>query len=188
MGWCCRERERDSASSRPPLYAPRGAGQSRSGAGRGLGRGRRIRGRRPFSRLTFRSRVYRFINGSARDGRRRAGPEWRSISAPLGERQMGGRNGPQRPDRLTKDDVLAVAGLTSRRSATERFLTASGLFGAGVLVGVVVALLLAPKSGRGLREDIVERLRRVPGRTEKAPAEASPSGSDHPLNVTAESR
>ena len=68
---------------------------------------------------------------------------------------------------LTKDDVLAIAGLASRRSTTERLLAAAGCFGVGLLVGAGVALLLAPKSGKGLREDLGEKLRRArdPGPT-----------------------
>lgn len=65
---------------------------------------------------------------------------------------------------LSKDDVLAVAGLASRRSTTERILAGAGYFAAGLIVGVGAALLLAPKSGKGLREDIGEGLRRATGR------------------------
>ena len=37
-----------------------------------------------------------------------------------------------------------------------------GTFGVGLLVGAGIALLLAPKPGRQLREDLRERLRRSP--------------------------
>jgi hypothetical protein len=70
---------------------------------------------------------------------------------------------------LTKDDVLAVAGLASRRSTTERVLAAAGIFAGGLLVGAGVALLLAPKSGKGLREDIGHRLRRGNSHAELTP-------------------
>jgi gas vesicle protein len=84
---------------------------------------------------------------------------------------------------LTKDDVLAVAGLASRRSTTERILAGAGYFAAGLIVGVGAALLLAPKSGKGLREDLGEGLRRATGR-EKPPTdgEAAPDASQeaHP--------
>ena len=69
---------------------------------------------------------------------------------------------------LTKDDVLAIAGLTSRRSTMDRILAGTGYFAAGLIVGVGAALLLAPKSGKGLREDIGDGLRRATGR-EKLP-------------------
>jgi len=77
---------------------------------------------------------------------------------------------------LTKDDVLAIAGLASRRSTTERILAGAGYFAAGLIVGVGAALLLAPKSGKGLREDIGEGLRRATGR-EKLPDDVEAVGA-----------
>lgn len=59
---------------------------------------------------------------------------------------------------VEKDDVLALMGLQSRRSAMDALLPALGLFGLGVLVGAGVGLLLAPKSGAELRGDLKERL------------------------------
>ena len=62
---------------------------------------------------------------------------------------------------LSKDDILSVLGLAAKPSATERLLGTVGVFGLGLLIGAGAALLLAPKSGQGLREDLGERLRRV---------------------------
>jgi hypothetical protein len=59
---------------------------------------------------------------------------------------------------LSKEDVLSSVGLALDRSTTQQVLSALGYFGAGLVVGAGAALLLAPKSGRGLREDIGERL------------------------------
>jgi hypothetical protein len=61
---------------------------------------------------------------------------------------------------LEKDDVLALLGLRARESDTARLLGALGTFGIGILVGAVVALLLAPKAGRELRHDIGRKLSR----------------------------
>jgi hypothetical protein len=61
---------------------------------------------------------------------------------------------------LEKDDVLAMLGLQARESDTARWLGALGTFGVGILVGAGVALLLAPKAGRELRNDIGRKLRR----------------------------
>jgi YtxH-like protein len=55
---------------------------------------------------------------------------------------------------LDKDAIVSKLGFEPRPSTGERLVSALGLFGVGVLVGAGVALLLAPKSGRELREDI----------------------------------
>jgi hypothetical protein len=59
---------------------------------------------------------------------------------------------------LSKEDVLSGVGLATNPSTTQRLLSALGIFGAGAVVGAAAALLFAPKSGRGLREDIGSRL------------------------------
>jgi gas vesicle protein len=60
---------------------------------------------------------------------------------------------------LSRDDILAALGLASRPTSSERLLGTLGIFSVGLLVGAGVALLLAPKSGRALRDDLGERLR-----------------------------
>ena len=55
---------------------------------------------------------------------------------------------------MTTDDVLSKFGLQTRTSASDMLLPALGIFGAGAVVGAGVALLLAPKSGAELRNDI----------------------------------
>jgi gas vesicle protein len=65
---------------------------------------------------------------------------------------------------LSKDDILSASGLTSKPSATERFLGGLGFFGIGLLVGAGAALLLAPKSGEDLREDLGDKLRELRNR------------------------
>ena len=62
-----------------------------------------------------------------------------------------------------KDDILDMFGLETRSSTAAWMAGALGTFGVGMLVGAGVALLLAPKPGRELREDLRGRLRRVPG-------------------------
>ena len=61
---------------------------------------------------------------------------------------------------MEKDDVLGMLGLEARRSQSNRLLTTLGTFGIGLLVGAGVALLLAPKAGSALREDLRAKLRR----------------------------
>ena len=62
---------------------------------------------------------------------------------------------------LSKDDILSALGLAAKPSPSERLLGTLGVFGLGVLIGAGAALLLAPKSGQGLREDLGDRLRRA---------------------------
>jgi hypothetical protein len=59
---------------------------------------------------------------------------------------------------LDKDDLLKFIGLQTRRDAAEWILPTIAVFGVGVLVGAGVGLLLAPKPGRELREDLRKRL------------------------------
>lgn len=78
------------------------------------------------------------------------------------------------PD-VDKDDLLEMVGLESRRSSVDRMLPGLALFGAGVLLGVGLGLMLAPKPGRELRDDLRDRLGKgANGAREPKPA-AEPS-------------
>jgi hypothetical protein len=61
---------------------------------------------------------------------------------------------------MDKDDLLGILGLEARRSDTSRVLKALGTFGIGLVVGAGVALLLAPKPGSELRQDLRTKFRR----------------------------
>lgn len=52
------------------------------------------------------------------------------------------------------EDILHALGLEKKRSSTEKMLPMIGVFGAGLLVGAGIALLLSPKSGREIRDAI----------------------------------
>ena len=64
--------------------------------------------------------------------------------------------------KLDKDDILDMLGLETKSSTGAWLAGALGTFGVGLLVGAGIGLMLAPKTGRELREDIRERLRRAP--------------------------
>ncbi|RMG19587.1 MAG: YtxH domain-containing protein [Deltaproteobacteria bacterium] len=68
---------------------------------------------------------------------------------------------------LTRDDILRSIGLETRKTPADYVLPALGIFGAGLLVGAGLGLLLAPKSGRELRGDIRQRASQL---REKLPA------------------
>jgi hypothetical protein len=60
--------------------------------------------------------------------------------------------------RMDRDDLLELVGLQTRREPTDWLLPALGIFGAGLVVGAGLGLLLAPKAGRELREDLRHRV------------------------------
>jgi hypothetical protein len=61
---------------------------------------------------------------------------------------------------IDTDDVLERLGLESRRSPVEKFIPGLAVFGAGVLIGVGLGMLLAPKSGTELRGELQSGLKR----------------------------
>ena len=61
-----------------------------------------------------------------------------------------------------RDDILDLLGLESKSSTAGWLAGALGTFGVGMLVGAGIALILTPKTGRELREDLRDRIRRAP--------------------------
>jgi len=61
---------------------------------------------------------------------------------------------------MDKDDLLNMVGLETRRSTADAVVPTLTAFSVGVLVGVGIGLLLAPKPGSELREDLRNRLAR----------------------------
>jgi hypothetical protein len=59
---------------------------------------------------------------------------------------------------MDKDDLLGILGLSTKQSTSAHLAETLGIFGVGLLVGAGVALLLAPKPGRELREEIRTRI------------------------------
>ena len=57
-----------------------------------------------------------------------------------------------------KESILDLLGLASRPSAGSRILSVAGLFGAGVLAGAALGLLLAPRPGAEIRAEVARRL------------------------------
>jgi len=62
-----------------------------------------------------------------------------------------------------KDDILEMMGLQTKSSTGAMLAGTLATFGIGLLVGAGVGMLLAPKAGRELRDDLRDRLRRIPG-------------------------
>lgn len=59
---------------------------------------------------------------------------------------------------LDKDDLLEGLGLQLRSSPADWILPTVGIFSVGILVGAGLGLILAPKSGREIRDDLRSRL------------------------------
>lgn len=57
----------------------------------------------------------------------------------------------------SREDIASAVGLQSRSNAAD-LLPALGIFGTGMLFGVGLALLFAPKSGSELRQDLSEKV------------------------------
>jgi hypothetical protein len=59
---------------------------------------------------------------------------------------------------MDKNDFLGLLGLETKHTFTNQLLGTLGTFGIGLLVGAGVALLLAPKAGNELRQDLRKKL------------------------------
>ena len=79
---------------------------------------------------------------------------------------------------LDKDDILEMVGLQSKTSTGAWLAGALGTFGVGLLVGAGLGLLLAPKPGRELRDDLRDKFRRIP--SDDADTMAGMSGRESP--------
>ena len=60
---------------------------------------------------------------------------------------------------LSKDDILGALGLETKRSTSGVVASGLAVFGMGLVVGAAAALMMAPKTGRELRDDVSSRLR-----------------------------
>ncbi|MHB1845102.1 MAG: YtxH domain-containing protein [Deltaproteobacteria bacterium] len=58
-----------------------------------------------------------------------------------------------------KDDLLDALGLAPKRGFSDYFFPAIGLFGAGLLLGTGLGMILAPQSGPELRKNLFEKAR-----------------------------
>jgi hypothetical protein len=67
---------------------------------------------------------------------------------------------------MSIDSLLDRIGLQHKRSTASVVLPALGIFAAGAVVGGLLGLLFAPRSGRDLRQQIRDRVDQVRSRAE----------------------
>ncbi len=86
---------------------------------------------------------------------------------------------------FTADDVLSKLGLQTRMTAGDYLFPALGVFGMGMLVGAGVALMVAPKSGASLRQDIGRKAMDI-GRKVKSRIPMRGNGHTHTTSFASE--
>lgn len=85
------------------------------------------------------------------------------------------------------DDVLAAVNLERRRTTTDVMMPAVGFFAVGILAGVGLGMLFAPKPGYELREDLGEQVNKAMNRSREtgepmsSVSSASRPGEENPV-------
>jgi hypothetical protein len=74
---------------------------------------------------------------------------------------------------LSSDDILGALGLERRTTALDSAIPTGLAFVAGLAAGAGLALLLAPKSGREIREEISSKASELTGRLSTAASEVA---------------
>lgn len=79
------------------------------------------------------------------------------------------------PRDLHMNDIRRALGLLEERDATNDLISRVSLFGAGLLVGAGLALLLAPLNGEEMRAQIHDRVDELRGQKPSDQAESKQS-------------
>ncbi len=69
------------------------------------------------------------------------------------------RRGARKVSRLDREDLLAALGLEPKRTVAEKAIPAAGYVALGLLAGIGLGLLFAPRPGYELRETLNEQLK-----------------------------
>lgn len=77
------------------------------------------------------------------------------------------------------DDVLRLIGLQQQRAASEAALGVLGSFALGTIVGGMLALLFAPKTGEDMRRDLSERFDDATHKVKERFAGEAPGDEQH---------
>ena len=84
---------------------------------------------------------------------------WETLSEAGNNTGSAIREGAKNLSRYDRADILAAIGMEPKRSTTDVVLPAVGFFAIGVLAGVGLGMLFAPKPGYELREDLSEQMK-----------------------------
>ena len=74
---------------------------------------------------------------------------------------------------LDKDDLLGLLGLETRRTMVDYIVPGLVVLSVGVAVGAGIGLLLAPRPGKELREDLSKRIQHAPAVLSDLPRRAN---------------
>lgn len=77
------------------------------------------------------------------------------------------------PSSLSRDELLGMLGLEVKPTRADLLAPALTVFGAGIVVGVGVGLLFAPRPGREVRAEISKKLQEVPDAVAHLPEQAA---------------
>lgn len=69
---------------------------------------------------------------------------------------------------LDKEDILSALGLQTKGNVVDTVIPALGVFGAGLLIGTALGMLVAPKTGKAMRKQITRRANDVYDRAAEA--------------------
>lgn len=87
----------------------------------------------------------------------------------------------KRMSKYDKEDILAAIGLEPKRGAVDVIIPAVGFFAVGILAGVGLGLLFAPKPGYELREDLTEQFNNM-SKNKMQGADATAGNVNNDLN------
>lgn len=62
---------------------------------------------------------------------------------------------------MSQEDILNKLGLEAKRTPMQTFTPPVSSFGAGLMLGVGLGVLFAPKSGKATRDDLLARARKL---------------------------
>jgi hypothetical protein len=76
---------------------------------------------------------------------------------------------------ISKDDILAALGLETKQTMGDHIVSGLLMMGVGLAVGIGIGMLIAPKSGGELRDDLGRRYRKTMDMAQEAMSKDQPT-------------